>query len=233
MKPVEKGTAPRKFASYTDAKPHLIDRLGSHCSYCEVYENPTSLSVEHIYPKDPHPRHEKNWENFLISCTSCNSKKHVHLGSKRQRGLLKRYLWPHLDNTARAFQYFADGRIEPASNLAGEIQRLANATMDMAGLMGCPAKAKTYEALAIAYSGASIRKEVWDEAADIRNDYLADPQPPRARMFAQMAVRRGYFSIWMEVFRDRAEMRHELIAAFKADPQCFDQNAEPKAKGRV
>jgi len=50
---------------------------------------------------------------------------------------------------------------------------------------------------------------------------------------AAIAVRLGYFSIWMEVFHDRPEFRGELIAAFKADSRCFDQNTRALPKGRV
>lgn len=233
MKPVAKGAAPKRFSSYQEAKPHLIERLGSHCSYCEVPGAPPMLDVEHIYPKAAHPSRENSWDNFLIACPSCNSKKNVHLGSGRQRALNKRFLWPHLDNTARAFRYYADGRVAPAASLSGAVQTLANATIDMVGIMTSPAKARAYDALSIAYSGTSIRKEMWRQALDIRNDYLVNPQPARARMYARLAARCGHFSIWMEVFYDRPEFRHELISAFNADPQCFDRNSQPVAKGQV
>jgi|HubBroStandDraft_5_1064220.scaffolds.fasta_scaffold222582_1 uncharacterized protein (TIGR02646 family) len=233
MKPVEKGAAPQRYSSYKHAKPALIACLGPHCSYCEAYGAPASLDVEHIYPKDPHPSHEHRWENFLIACTSCNSKKHAHLGSGRQRGLLKRFLWPHLDNTCRAFTYLRDGRIEPAAGLSPSQRTLAEKTIAMTGFMVNPAVASDYNALAIAYSGADLREQLWQEAELTRADYLADPTAARAQFFALSAAKRGYFSVWMEVFHDRPEVRRELIAAFKADPQCFDGTTQAVRKGRV
>ena len=233
MKPVEKGPSPQRFSDYRDAKPHLIDRLGPHCSYCEAYGVPTALDVEHIYPKDPHPRHENSWDNFLIACKSCNSKKNSYLGSGRQRALRGRFLWPHVDNTARAFQYSSDGSVAPAPGLAADLRKLAEGTINMVGAMVDPAKAKDYDQLAIAYSAASHREEIWREVQSIRKDYLKNPGSARARVFAAIAVRMGYFSIWMEVFSDRPEFRRELISAFKADPTCFDHGTGPVAKGRI
>jgi uncharacterized protein (TIGR02646 family) len=233
MKPVTKGPPPRRYSSYKDAKPDLIHQLGSHCSYCEVFGAPTFLDVEHIYPKHAHPRHKNDWDNFLIACPSCNSKKNSHLGSGRQRGLTKRFLWPHLDNTLRAFRYFSDGRVVPAASLARSHRKLASNTIEMVGFMVSPAKARAYSARSIAYTGASIREEVWREVESIRTDYLDRPSASRARFFANHAAKRGYFSIWMEVFRDRPEFRRELISSFKADPACFGRNTQTVPKGRV
>ena len=235
MKPVEKGAAPQRYTSYKQAKPALIARLGPHCSYCEAYGAPTSLDVEHIYPKVPHPNHEHRWENLLIACKSCNSKKHAHLGSGRQHGLLKRYLWPHLDNTARALTYLPDGRVKPSTRLRlSAAQRdLVNNTIAMSGFLVSPAVASDYDALAVAYSGVSLRENLWREVESNRADYLTNPTEARAKFFAQSAATRGYFSIWMEVFYDRPEVRRELIVAFNADPNCFDGTTKPIRKGRV
>ncbi len=233
MKPVEKGPAPQRYSNYRDAKPQLIDRLGSHCSYCEAYGVPTALDVEHIYPKDPHPSRENDWSNFLIACKSCNSKKNAYLGTGRQRALRERFFWPHIDNTARAFQYSSDGSVVPASGLTAELRKLAESTIEMVGAMADPAKAKSYDQLAIAYSAASHREEIWREVQTIRADYLKSPGSARARVFATIAVRMGYFSIWMEVFSDRPEFRRELIAAFRADAACYDHATVPLARGRI
>ena len=233
MKPVKKGSAPQRYSCYRDAKPHLIDRLGSHCSYCEGYREPTALDVEHIYPKNGHPRHENSWDNFLIACESCNSKKNAYLGSGRQRALHGRFLWPHIDNTARAFQYSSDGSITPATGLPKSVQKLAESTIAMVGAMADPAKAKNYDQLAIAYAAAGIREEIWRLVQTTKTDYLKNPDVDRARYYAGLAVRIGHFSIWMEVFSDRPEFRHELISAFKADPACFDHTTTPVCRGRI
>lgn len=233
MKPVDKGSAPRLYTNYGEAKPHLIDRLGSHCSYCEAFCAPTALDVEHIYPKGAHPTRENDWDNFLISCKSCNSKKNSFLGAGRQRSLHHRFLWPHLDNTARAFKYVSDGSVAPAAGLDAGVDAMARRTMDMVGAMISPAKAIGFEQLAIAYTAASRREEVWRQAQEVRGDYIASPSTSRAQLFARLSAQIGYFSIWMEVFADRPEFKRELISAFKADPACYDQACNPVARGRV
>jgi uncharacterized protein (TIGR02646 family) len=233
MKPVQKGPAPRRYSAYGEAKPDLIDRLGPHCSYCEVHGQPTALDVEHIYPQKAHHERATQWENFLIACKSCNSKKNSHLGPGRQRGLHQRYLWPHLDNTARAFVYSSDGRVSVAANLPASMQKLAEKTMEMAGFMSNPAAARKYSQRAIAYSGVSIRHEIWGQAESIKADYLANPLPTHAQSLANLAAKIGYFSVWMQVFHDRPDFRRELIRAFKADPQCFDHATQGVQRGRV
>lgn len=233
MKPVMKGNAPNKYAQHGDAKPDLIDRIGQQCSYCEAPGSPQNLHVEHIYPKDPHPERETDWENFLIACSTCNTYKHHHLGSGRRRGLEKRYLWPHLDNTFSAFIYLRDGRVEIDTALSPDNQRFANAIREMAGILMSPAKAKKYAALGIAYDGVDKRKEFWKIAISQRDLYLQNPTPEGVASIALLAPTLGYFSIWMKAFENRPEVRQALIQGFKADSQCFDANACPLKKGRV
>lgn len=233
MKPVKKGILRRNFTAYGQAKALLLDKLGQHCSYCEAYGQPQNLDVEHIYPKQPHPEFELKWKNFLVSCKTCNTYKNNHLGSARQTRLEARFLWPHRDNTFRAFEYFADGRVEVRQGLKKTVRQAAEATREMVGLLRSPAKAKEFEDLGIPYEGASKRSQQWKQAEIFRTMYLENPSPAKATAFADIAVRLGYFSIWMAVFHDRPEMRRELIRAFKADPSCFDINAQPIKKGRV
>lgn len=233
MKPVNRGAAPGVFTEYDQAKADLIVALGQHCSYCEGYRVPQDLHVEHIYPKDPHPEREFRWENFLLACNTCNSYKNNHLGNRRRRGLERRYLWPHLDNTFRAFEYSANGNVRIRGSLAPEIARVAEATHAMVGLMLSPAKARRFKKLGIAYDGVDKRKEQWEQALDFRREYLERPSPRRAYLVARNASRMGYFSIWMEVFSDRPEVRRELIQEFKADPACFNVATQPRKKGRT
>lgn len=233
MKPVEKGMPPRTYRAYEGAKVDLIAKLGGQCSYCEAAKDPQELHVEHIYPKDPHPERKLDWENFLLACSSCNSYKHTHLGGGRRRGLESRYLWPHLENTFRAFQYLSDGRVELRPRLRQNIKRAANATIAMLGFMLSPAKARSYQKKGIAYDGVDKRSENWAEAAGFRIMYLANPTAANAATIAHAAAKMGYFSIWMEVFHDRIEVRQELIRAFRADQDCFDANTKPIRKGRI
>jgi uncharacterized protein (TIGR02646 family) len=233
MKPVKKGVLRHNFTKYGQAKVHLLERLGQHCSYCEAYGEPQTLDVEHIYPKKPHPELELKWRNFLIACKSCNSYKNAHLGNDRQTGLESRYVWPHRDNTFRAFKYFSDGRVDLKKGLKKLIRIAAEATREMVGLLSSPAKAAEFSKRGIAYDGARKRSQQWRQAEDFKKMYLKAPSPFNATTIADAAMRMGYFSIWMEVFHDRPEMRCELIRAFKADKDCFNANFKPIKKGRV
>ena len=41
------------------------------CNYCE---NNEATDIEHIYPKSFSPERAFRWENYLLSCSTCNSK---------------------------------------------------------------------------------------------------------------------------------------------------------------
>jgi len=233
MKPVDKGQSLGRLQNYTDAKPHLIFRLGSQCSYCEQFGYPQALHVEHIYPQDPHSELENEWDNLLLACSTCNSYKNKHLGSKRQVNLESRYLWPHLDNTANAFKYFDDGRIELSDNLPQDVKQAAENTIDMVGALKSPTKAATFQDIGIAYDGMRKRKDMWEIASESRAEYLHANGGQSAASLARRAAKMGFFSIWMTVFHDCREVRSELIESFKADKTCFGPSTQPRPKGRI
>lgn len=232
MKPVEKGSSPKKYSGYSKAKVDLISRLGSQCSYCEASKDPQDLHVEHIYPRQPHPELELEWENFLLSCNTCNTYKNLHLGNGRHKELETRYIWPHLDNTFKAYAYHEDGRVEMRRYLRKSIKEAASLTRDLVGLMRSPAKTETYADAGVAYDGISKRRELWSQAEGFRSLYISRPTSESANAIADCAVALGYFSIWMEVFSGQVEVRQELIRAFKADRKCFTKKTDPKKKGR-
>jgi hypothetical protein len=103
----------------------------------------------------------------------------------------------------------------------------------MVGLMLSPAKARAYKKRGIAYDGIEKRKQQWSQAVDFRAMYLANPTSYNATTIANCAAGMGYFGIWMKVFEDRPEVRHELIRAFKADSRCFGADTTPVKKGRL
>lgn len=234
MKPVNKRARNRLYSPYSAAKPALLAAMGAHCSYCERAGDPQDLHVEHIYPAGAHPARSTKWNNFLVSCNTCNTYKRHHLGDGRQRSLLARYLWPHLDNTARAFVYKSTGEVEVSSNVPAPLKRAAELTIDMTGLLLSPAKATGYEKVGVAYDGASKRSQVWGQASGFKQQFLLAPTASNAAVIADGASNIGYFSIWMEVFRDQPMVRQELIRAFKADPKCFHASTTaPVPKGRL
>lgn len=234
MKPVDKGTNTTTYSDYKKAKPKLLERLGEHCSYCERSADPQDLHVEHIYPKDPHPELQLNWDNFLLACNTCNSYKNIYQGNARQTDLERRFVWPHRENTFRAFAYKKTGEVEIAPTVLPHLVSAVDATREMVGLLKSPAVAAGYEKLGIAYDGTKKRSQVWGQAMDFLDIFESAPTRARAITIADGAAKIGYFSVWMEVFKDFKMMREELIRSFKADPDCFDSsNTEAIQKGRL
>lgn len=59
---------------YSESRNDLLQSFDSFCSYCGM--KLTILSaVEHMLPKADFPIEGLSWDNFLISCGACNSKK--------------------------------------------------------------------------------------------------------------------------------------------------------------
>ncbi len=235
MKPVNKGATITGLSNYGQAKPDLIDRLGEFCSYCESPGLPTQLHVEHIYPQadTAHPGRDRSWRNFLLSCATCNTYKRNHLGNGQQVHLLKRYLWPHLDNTYNAFDYHRDGRVTVKANLDPAITALVNRVIDMVGLLKSPGAAVSYENTGIAYDGISRRAEAWGIAHTALAAYVENPTPNQLRSIRNTCKKTGHFSIWMTVFHAHPVVRQALIAECKAAPECFDAGTHPLTRGRL
>lgn len=236
MRPVKKRQTSGVYVEYGHAKPDLVEDIGHYCSYCELANSPKDLDVEHIYPRKHHKTLEKRWANFLLSCGSCNSFKNGHQKGP-QKNLKKKYLWPHIDNTFRAFTYNPDGTIDLAVGLTSENKQRAESTLNMFGALISPAIAEDYKAISEAYDGISTRSEVWETVEDCKDDYLNAPsekKEAKADSIAKRISKIGHFSIWMKVFEGHPEVRSRLIHHAKADPACFHSTTtQPLKKGRL
>jgi uncharacterized protein (TIGR02646 family) len=237
MKPVDKGDYIPDFNQHGDAKPELEARLGLFCSYCEAPACAQQLDVEHIYPqaKTAHPNRSKKWRNFLLSCKTCNTYKSQHLGNGKQLKMLKQYLWPHIDNTFRAFEYSSNGSVNVNPNLSivsALVIPLAQATIDMAGLMLTQNIADNYERLGIAYSHIKKREEAWGVARRALIAYEENPSPNMTETVLDNCMNTGYFSIWMKVFSAHPNMCARFVDACNASPDCFNAGVAI-ARGRT
>jgi uncharacterized protein (TIGR02646 family) len=211
MRPVDRGPAPKtRFARYPDARPHLIERLGEYCSYCEMQLD-SGLHVEHIRPKNKDRHLETHWGNLLLSCWNCNPTK----GARRIDPA--RYYWPHLDNTFRAIEYVAGGYVRPAQGLTPEQRERAERTIQLTGLN------KTPPAKHGSDRRWQNRMEAWSLAEHWRDRLAGDGRPSLREAVRDMAVANGYFSVWLTVFREDSDMRRRLIEGFRGTaPDCFD-----------
>lgn len=209
------------FKNYDDAKPELVSRLGRYCSYCERIVA-TGLAVEHIQPKGlPAYAHlERRWENFLLACVNCNSTK------LNKDVLLANILLPDRDNTFAAFDYPRDGRVTPSDAvIAAGLETMAQATLALTGLDKKIAVTLDENGKQVALDRVAQRLEVWGIAIDTHMDVIGPMCNEAVRKGAiRTAQAHGFFSIWMTVFQNDADMRQRLIDAFTGTraSQCFE-----------
>lgn len=211
MRPLNRGDCPQddegkdvEFVQYSQARKELIRRLGEYCSYCEMHLD-ASLAIEHVRPKKPLGTaavlrdRALDWHNFLLSCTNCNSTK----GDTDV--VLKDYLWPDKDDTFHSLRYSVGGVVGTAP--CGE-QVKADALLKLVGLRKTP---DTREASDRRWLN---RREAW-ELAERAKDRLARCASDEMReQILDTARAKGFWSVWMTVFADDANMQERLLAAW-------------------
>lgn len=223
MRPIDRGPSPentadlrRKFREYKDATPFLRERIGEWCSYCERAVSP--LSLEHIQPKSLYPEKTLSWDNFLLACHHCNSKKGVADINDEN---ISDYCWPDRDNTFLFFDYSLHGMVRPAPNLTPEDQKRAERMIDLLNLNpespgDCRFRAR-YEAM----NHALLAQDALQKSD---TDYL------RHLIICMM---QGHFSIWLYVFRDDADLRRRILAKFTGTAmRYFDENSDATSPER-
>ncbi|NAY93093.1 hypothetical protein GTQ34_14325 [Muricauda sp. JGD-17] len=65
----------RMYGIYGSSRRDLIDNFGQYCNFCGLPVYDSSLAVEHTLPKDQFPIVCVDYNNFLLVCPVCNSKK--------------------------------------------------------------------------------------------------------------------------------------------------------------
>lgn len=227
MRPVERGQWPTDsdsnrihFSKYNNARSKLIESLGEYCSFCEQRLG-ASLAVEHVLPKSLYPDLELSWDNFLLACTNCNSTK-----GKKNPGLNNIY-WPHIDNTFLAYEYKEGGIIEVSKFLNNSEKIKAKATMELTGLQKMPgnntsASDRRYQ----------NRRQCYELAKRSYNNLQKINMKEMRKQIVMTAQSRGFFSVWITVFRNDKDMKKRLIHAFTGTCfVCFDNETfEPKKR---
>lgn len=226
MRPVRRGPAYQytKDQPYGDAVDGLVARLGKFCSYCEREMN-SGFEVEHIQPKHLYPDLERHWDNFLLACKNCNTRKSttdLPLGN---------WLIPDRDNTFAAFVYEKDGVIKTQDGLAQEIADQAQETLKLFKLNIEVSAIQDESGNLVALDRRSQRLETWALASRYRGYW--DRAKPKAREswkinIPDLAEKTGFFSIWMAAFEDVPEMRRRFIEAFPGtEARCFNEETQP------
>ena len=222
MRPVDKGKAPEKiYKKYQDAEPDLEERIGAYCSFCEL----PIMHVPEVEHKEAKAKggDELKWDNLLLSCKYCNTRK----GTKVGVGDKGKYLWPDEDDTFHPFLYDRDIPRLNEDYLKGqseEVQQKALNIYNLVKLGTIPTspkiKDKRYFARSEARNYAVKSKEGWEtvKQTSVRESYL--------EQIKMLAENSGFFSTWMSVFQDDVEVKEMLVNAFKGTKKeyCLEKN---------
>lgn len=220
MRPVTPGPWPLELSGsqvrYTKsghARPNLSARLGPYCSYCEMRIN-VGLAVEHIVSKSYDAARERDWTNFLLACTNCNSNKGDQIESEADT---QAYLWPHRDRTFDAFDYRAGAvRIAPCPDRA--MREKAEASAELVKLLRTPEDQSKKQLQSGSDNRWRHRLEAYRNAANQRRR-LARTRDPQTRAdfietICESAAGLGFWSVWMTVFADQRDVQEALSAIF-------------------
>jgi hypothetical protein len=217
MRPVDKGASPGNFTDYPEARDPLIERIGDYCSYCE---RPLSdPEVEHQEPKsDPQYAHKAlDWTNFLLSCPTCNRQKWDTDPRKDP------IYFPDEANTAYAFYYDqASNAICARFDVAKHLNEHATAerTINLMNLN------RRLDSMGREDRRWKKRKEAWKVAERARNRHVANlPIDTKdIESIRELALKTGFFSVWLTVFANESAVCNDLIAAFVGTRRtCFDR----------
>lgn len=218
MRPIDKGNCPyTSISSYQDARPFLIERMGELCSYCEMHLD-SGLAVEHVQPKSRQPEKICEWSNLLLACGNCNpTKGDTDINDSN----IHDYLWPDIDNTFLALKYSEGGIIGVNENLPSEIQEKAWRLIRLVGLDKTPDVSESYSD-----RRWENRRKEWDKAELVKKDLAENDTEQHRKTIAELVDK--YFSIWMTVFADDADMKRRFIEKFKGTAKdCFDKDGNP------
>lgn len=222
MRPVDKWKAPdAEFEKYQDAEPYLEERLGPYCSFCEypIHHVP---EVEHRESK-ARGGEELDWDNLLLSCKYCNTRKGKVVG----KGEKEKYLWPDQDDTFHAFLYDETG-VPKLHDIylekqGTDVKEKAQALFELLKLDNVPIKPTDKD------RRFKKRSEVWNNAVNSKNTWgkikETDMKKDYLETIEMLAKESGFFSVWMTVFEDDIEVREMLIHTFKGTRReyCVDR----------
>lgn len=220
MRPVDKGKAPDViFKKYQDAEPYLEERIGPYCSFCEFYIQHVP-EVEHKESKSQGGE-ELEWGNLLLSCKYCNTRKGISV----KGGDLKKYLWPDEDNTFYAFTYseaIPKLNEEYLKEQDESVREKAENLYNLLKLGNIPTNPSDRD------RRFAARNEAKNCAVNSRNAWENMQHPTDKEAYlAQtiiLAKATGFFSVWMDVFKDYPEATEKLIDAFKGTKKEYIKN---------
>lgn len=193
---------------YKKAAKPLKERIGNYCCYCErKFSN--GLAVEHKCPKDLKENWNLiiKWNNFLISCTTCNSKKNT---CRVVKDNISSFVFPDTDDTYHCVSYEEANNFRATLNnrfihdpyLRARVQR----TIDMLKLNEHEdindSATRCFEKRANAYMARLLKKSVERDGASEHLELIKGN--------VQLG---GCWSIWMHAFEDIPAVRETILYA--------------------
>lgn len=222
MRPVNKGESPyTTISKYAEALPFLKCRIGFYCSYCgfPIIHVP---EVEHVVSKSKEPALSTKWENLMLGCKYCNTRKSDDI----DLGNVDDYLWPDQYNTALAFRYdygvpqINDAmlqQVDPSGDARSKAEKIYN-LVKLGEQPGQKADRRTMQ-----------RNEVYETAKRAKERLDRNRAPDLMEQIIETAICSGFFSIWTNVFSEDPEMLNALILAFPGtEKDFFDAEGHPK-----
>lgn len=209
MRPIDKGTTPElNFKKYQDAELYLERRIGPYCSFCE-------LPIRHV-PEVEHKEAKSQggddllWENFLLSCKYCNTRK----GTTVKQGDLDQYLWPDTDDTFHAFDYSGE-----LPQVATEyLQKKADGSYQKAVRLFHLVKLNNRPKLGSKDKRFFARNEAKNFAIQSKLGWMKmknqEDKDTYLESIIMLAKSSGFFSVWMTVFSDIEIVRTKLLENF-------------------
>lgn len=199
------------YTSYGDAKMPLVGDIGQYCSYCECPRDVDALGVEHLAAKSKGGS-ETAWDNFLLSCTVCNSCKGVTIVDSN-------YHWPHINNTFLSFKYDETGRIRVNPEIPAISQVRAENLLKLIHLERFPQTDSRPSAKDFRWRN---RYETWNRATRYRDLYLSNCITEDDVI--NQAKDKGCWSVWFTVFSGVDAILFRLISDFPGTcSDCFDE----------
>lgn len=209
----------KQYSPYGTAKDDLIDNIGRYCSFCEVVVHPkSSLEVEHVQPKNlpKYSNLKESWSNFLLACKNCNTTK----GNKDV--LLTTIHLPHKNNTFLSIKIKEGGMIEINDSISDIEKNKAREILRLVGIDRRPGHPN--------YSSKDDRWQNRYETWNLAQKYLKKYQSQLIDIdsIADLAINKGFFTVWMTVFEQHGNVRQALINSFNGTADdCFDNRTLP------
>ena len=232
MRPVVRGAVPqvngqpKTVSNYKNWRADLIARMGAYCCYCTM-RLPESPQVEHVTAQKIASSQALTWDNLVLACGACNSRKNASSCAPSTHFL------PDTHNTHLAFEQQIVPHPKQRGQLAAIIrvrpgltpaqQDKAQATIDLCGLANIPTdRRRMMQAIDLRWKyryqemlEAGIQRKNWNSTNATGQALLLD-------CIRAIVERGGFFSVWFDAFHDVPPVKQVLLNAFPGTAgNCF------------